>query len=445
MAQKEKKGLGRLFGISVGILIAINAIPLICDYAFIIEGFKSYFVDFHLLDENGRGHSGFFGMGTVPLADGEIFEYAYETPDHAEVADNQRKVNRKKPDSNGFHWGNRGYVWSDYLKFLPARKTIVEGGRYGLEVLPTQMMEVTGPGAPWDVKGPHMSFLGKFPEYEIKFETEFFKFDLIYEARSVGWHLSNNGASFPAGDFGKGRMNELPCDVSGFITHKKSRSMHKVSGQGFMEDANGTWNWFEWGGHHWFSSHYSNGWAVSFWLSDEDWQWGSKKQPVELWVYDADRRQFYNSHDIEVISMDWDREPVNGMDFAQQYRIRALTNAGVVDLTAKSITFMPILGEIKFVPWDVKMAYSKGAMEGTFTYLDGSSVDLLDGVGTMENFQRFMPNMIYITPWSLILLVLIIGGRRVRNCGEDKNKAKRTLWWMAAWIIAVIGLTIVWM
>jgi hypothetical protein len=101
--------------------------------------------------------------------------------------------------------------------------------------------------------------------------------------------------------------------------------------------------------------------------------------------------------------------------------------------------------DVKYVPLDIKMAYSKGRMEGTFTYFDGSSVALTDGVGTMEFFPRYVPNMITITPWSLALLVVLVGGRSIVRNRADRPKVERAVWGMVASLSALAALTLVWL
>jgi hypothetical protein len=133
------------------------------------------------------------------------------------------------------------------------------------------------------------------------------------------------------------------------------------------------------------------------------------------------------------------------MKFPKSYSVRAVTDQGVVELSGESVTFKPILVNVKYMPLDIKMAYSKGRMEGTFTYFDGSSVSLANGVGTMEFFPRYVPNMIYLTPWSLALLVFWVGGRTIAQNRADKPKVKRTVWQMAASLSAIAALTLVWM
>jgi hypothetical protein len=133
------------------------------------------------------------------------------------------------------------------------------------------------------------------------------------------------------------------------------------------------------------------------------------------------------------------------MKYPKSYRVRAVTDQGVVELSAESVTFKPILVDVKYVPLDIKMAYSKGLMEGTFTYFDGSSVLLTNGVGTMEFFPRYVPNMIYLTPWSLALLVFGVGGRSIVRNRADKPKVKRTVLRMAASVLAIVALTLVWL
>jgi len=63
----------------------------------------------------------------------------------------------------------------------------------------------------------------------------------------------------------------------------------------------------------------------------------------------------------------------------------------------------------------------------------------------MEFFPNNVPNMIYITPWSLALLGLLIGGRRIGKYRKDKVKVKRAVWGILASWAAIALLTIVWM
>jgi hypothetical protein len=84
-------------------------------------------------------------------------------------------------------------------------------------------------------------------------------------------------------------------------------------------------------------------------------------------------------------------------------------------------------------------------MKGTFTYLDGSSVALTDGRGTMEFYPRTIPNMIYITPWSLALLVLLVGGRRITLNRADRKKVRHTLRIMLACWAGIAALTLWWL
>lgn len=447
--RRLEKGTGRVFGwlywlVVVAIVLA-NVIPLAGEYLFTMHGWKSYFLDFHLVDEQGRSHSGLMGLGSTSLVDGEIFQYGFETDEQGAVEERKQYVGRGV-DADGFHWGDRGFLWSGMLDKFPGRRGWVDGGRTGREIKPWQQGELAGPGAQWDIQGPKLSVLGAFPLYVVEFENDHFKMHLNYRSRSRHWYHWNQGATFTTGDFGHGNMSELPCDIAGSIVHKTGNERYNVSGWGLIEDAVGSpWNWFEWGSHNWFSSNYPNGWAVGFWLAPDDWQWGYNVSPHEAWVYDASRGEFYHGERVEFLHREWGYEDINGIEYPKSYRVRAVTNQGVVELSAESLTFKPILVGVKYVPLDIKMAYSKGRMEGTFTYFDGSSVALTNGVGTMEFFPRYVPNMIYITPWSLAFLVFLVGGRSIRQSRTDRAKAKRTVWRMVACWCAILALTLVWL
>ena len=141
-----------------------------------------------------------------------------------------------------------------------------------------------------------------------------------------------------------------------------------------------------------------------------------------------------------------DRESIRIASFnIQRFGPSKADNVAVMEVLARSVTFKPILAGVKYVPLDIMMAYSKGAMEGTFTYLDGTSVKLKDGVGTMEHYPRYVPNMIWITPWSLALLALLVGGRRIRMNRNDQGRVRRAVLSIVLSWLAIALLTVVWM
>ncbi|UCD83395.1 MAG: hypothetical protein JSU92_08715, partial [Deltaproteobacteria bacterium] len=410
MNQLKEKAVRWLYVLAIVVILSINIIPtVIGEYAFTMHGWKSYYLDFHLTDEEGRGHSGLCGLVTIPLADVEGVFYAFEVGEGIEVEKHKRKVIEHRRDANGFHWGDGAYLWSGNIGPIPAPGGIVEGKRINREIKPWHQGELSGPGAPWDAQGNRLSFLGNFPRYAVDFEDEYFKLNLECKARASGWYLYNQGKTFTTGDFGHGNCSELPCNVTGEITHKKSNTVYKVSGWGLLEDALGTpWNWFDWGSHNWFSSNFSNGWAVGFWLAPDDWQWGYHEGPHELWVWDASRARYYTAKRVEYLDFTWEREEINGIKFPRSYRVRAVTDAGVAEITARCKSLNPIIVGVDYLPIDssenfwlwlvatfyrtlplkTRLNYSEAEIEGMFTYLDGTSVELEDGMGTME----FFPN-----------------------------------------------------
>jgi len=452
---------------AIVMILGVNLVPVVIgEYAFTMHGWKSYYLDFHLQDEEGRSHAGLCGLVTIPLADVEGVFYAFEVGEGEKIEKHRRKVIDQQKDQDGFHWGDGDFLWSGNIAHLPARKGIVEGERTGREVKPWQQGELSGPGAPWDVRGAGLSFLGSYPRYVVEFENEYFKLYFECASRANGWYLYNRGETFTTGDFGHGNCSELPCDVVGEIIHKKRNIVFQVSGSGLLESAVGTpWNWFDWGTHNWFSSNFSNGWAVDFWLAPDDWQWGYHEGPHELWVWDADRRRYYMAKRVEYLDSEYEYDPVNRLTFPRMYKVRAVTDSGVAEITARCVSLNPIVVGVGSVPIDrsqsfglwlvaklyrllplsIKLTYSEAEIEGTFTYLDGTSIELKDGVGTMEYFPPNVPDMIYITPWSLSLLVLLIGGRRIRRNQGNKTKVKRTIWGMVIGWAAIIALTLYWM
>ena len=445
MSESRSRVLHVLYLVAVTLLVLINVVPLAGEYLFTMHGWKSYFLDFNLLDQEGKRHSGLVGLGTIPLRDGEILQYGYEAGPERAGPERKRSV-LGAPDADGFHWADRGFLWCGYLKYFPARQYVVDGKRIGRKIEPWQQGELSGPGAPWDVQGPTISFLGNYPEYVVAWENPSFKFDLTYRSRASSWYHWNGGETFTTGDFGHGNMSELPCNVTGTILHKADNTVHNVSGWGVMEDAVGNpWNWFEWGNHNWFSCDFGNGWALGFWLAPDDWQWGYNVSPHEVWVYDSTNHRFYHGKRVEFLEYEWGHDPINGIKYPLKYAIRAVTDAGVLEMRARSVSYTPILVDVKYLPVDIKLTYSAAAMDGGFTYFDGSSVELKNGMGTMEYYPRYTPNMITITPWSLALLALLIGGRSIRTNRGDPRKAKRAVWAIIASWLAIGLLTLKWL
>jgi len=461
------KILRLFYFLTITAILLLNLVPtLIGEYAFTMHGWKSYYLDFHLQDEAGRAHSGLCGLITIPLADIEGMFYAFEVGPGEEVSRHKRKVIDYRKDENGFHWGDGNFLWSGNIGPLPARGGMVEGKRLNRVIGPREQAELTGPGAPWDARGKRLSFLGEYPLYVVEFEDEYFKFILKCRSRATGWYLYNRGEKFTTGDFGRGNCSELPCNVAGEITHKKSGKTFRVSGSGLLEDALGDpWNWFDWGSHNWFSSNFPTGWAVDFWLAPDDWQWGYHEGPHELWVYDATRKQYYTAKKVEYLDFKWDRDEVNEIKFPRSYRVRAVTEAGVAEITAESVSLNPIVVGVDYVPVErsenfwvwlaakfyrllplkIRLTYSEAKISGVFTYLDGTSVELKDGKGTMEFFPRNVPDMIYITPWSLALLVLLVGGHHLRKNWGDKTRRRRIIGGILAGLVSIAALTLYWM
>ena len=443
------KGTSRIilvcYRLAVTLLVLVNVIPLAGEVLFTLHGWKSYFLDFNVVDESGRAHSGFLGLGSIPLADGEIFQYAFQNGDEEASSARKRPVTLG-PDADGFVWGDRGHLWAGSLDYLPARRGLVDGARIGRKIEPWQQGELSGPGAPWDIQGPLLSVLGQYPVYTVEYENDYFKLELAYRSRSRGWYLWNQGETFRTGDFGHGNMSELPCNVTGQIVHKARSETFAVTGYGVMETAVGTpWNWFEWGSHNWFSSNYPNGWAVGFWLAPDDWQWGYHVSPHEMWVYDPARNQYYHGKRVEFLEYDWGYDDIHHVKYPKAYRVRGATNEGVAEISATSVSYKPILVDVKYSPLDIHMTYSRAVMQGTFTYPDGTSVALTDGRGTMEFYPRTIPDMIYITPWSLALLVLLVGGRRITLNLADRKKVRHTLRIMLACWAGIAALTLYWL
>jgi hypothetical protein len=91
-------------------------------------------------------------------------------------------------------------------------------------------------------------------------------------------------------------------------------------------------------------------------------------------------------------------------------RIRMQTDGGVYDVSYDVVSH-DYVGYIKYVPWkgSIPTSHIYVRANGRFIYPDGTTVELKDGKGIVEHFERVFPDMINITPISFACLIVFLG------------------------------------
>ncbi|MEW6442556.1 MAG: hypothetical protein AB1640_16580 [bacterium] len=458
-----KRGLKAASLCITGLFALVVVIPLALERFCLTEQWKTIFCEYHLWDQDGRAHHGYFSTGRILVLDLQNLQYGCElgagnTPEGAGAGDAQpvsvvheegplledpvqrrdrreeeglraaprprdvsawrRSIDRGpfEPDYgiDGFKWTDGGYLWAGPTYLGKGRRFFAEGTRYDYAIPMNVLSEVVLPGAPIDVKAENLDILGKFPEYRVRYEDHYFKFDLLYKARCNRWYHWNGGLPFRVGDFGQGTMTEMPCDIEGTIVRKLEQRESAVKGAGVMEDAAGLpWSWFDWGDHNWAAISFPNGWAIGIWKAEDDWQWGYHRKPEEAWIWDAEKETFHSAKRVELLEASLAHDPINDMEYLASYHWRAYTEEGVLELKGKQLCFNPVKRGVPYTPFTFKESYGIGAYEGSFTRGDGATVELKEGYGTPEHFAGLFPDMFWICPVLLLLAILSWGGTAV--------------------------------
>jgi len=423
-------------------------IPLAAERFVMGDNWKSQFLAFQLEDEAGQRHTGFFSLAVI-LFDAEFMEYGYEAPADTDFSPwMQEVVNVPRDDvkeTDGFIWADKGFLWADYKTINDVK--LKEGLRQGMSEAPvTEQLELTRPGAPWDIESPTTSYLGKFPNYDIIYEDKNFRFDFKTSERAPRWYLYNDGEPFEAGDFGMGSMNELASNVAGSITHKQTGKTFKVKGTGLFEDAVGVpWSWIEWGAHDWMDHHYKNGWSGSLWKAQDDWQWGYNTKPHEGWIWDNDQKKFHKFERVDITDVEYVREPISGLEYPKRATWVAHAAEGTLHVETVNLTMKP--RETLFPPFDfsLKMSYGNHTTKATFIRRNGEVVDLGDGIATMEHFDSIFPDYVFWGPFMLVLLGMSWGGRAIAIRHAKEEPASGTYAVVGAYFIGVVVLYYHWM
>ena len=449
---KLKKLLGWIAGlVTLGFLLGV-ALPLLGERLTVSKkaDFRGEFVSFLLKDENGQRHMGFLAASHA-FEDMLFFEYGYQAPEGKNLSPWQQPVvglpRKDVKEIEGFIWANKGILWADYKTF--GESPFTKGSRLGLAKLPNphDQLELTQPGAPWDTKAKELSFFGKYPDYAFNYEDHNFKLDLKLNAGVPGWYQYNNGTPFRVGDFGTGSMNELTGNITGTIVHKQTGKTFTVAGSGLMEDSIGhPWSWIDWGAHDWSDFHFPGGWSGSLWKAKDDWQWGYHADPHLGWLWDPEKKKFITFPSVELTDVEYVRDPISKFEYPKHATWRAISSDGTFELRSTNLTFKPRESRFPVGPFELAlgMSYGNNTFEARLIRPDGSTVELSNGIGTMEHYNPVVADYVFWGPLSLLLLVLSWGAYRVAARRETKQSIVSPLVWSLAGLIAIALLDLAW-
>lgn len=432
--------------IVTAVVIVAFVVPLIGERLLVSKeiGFRTQFLSFQLQDQKGQRHLGFLCAGHA-FKDLLMLEYGFEAPAGKDLTHWQQRITglpRKDiKETEGFIWSDKGFLWGDFKTF--GESPFREATRQGLSTLPdrNEQIELTLPGAPWDIKAKELSFLGKYPDYAFNFDNENFKLDLHLHAVTPGWYQYNEGVPFRAGDFGTASMDELSGHITGTITHKQTGQTFTVSGTGLMENAVGLpWSWIDWGAHDWSDFHFPGGWTGSLWKAQDDWQFGYHADPHLGWLWDPDHKQFLHFTRVDLIAVEYVTDPISKLEYPKHATWRAIGPAATLEVHSTNLTFKPRESRFPLGPFEYALGMSYGNNVATARLIrrDGSVVELKDGIGTMEHFNRITPDYVVLGPAFFILLVLAWGA----YCVIARRQSGRSVIPAVAWSVA--GLAAVW-
>jgi hypothetical protein len=313
----------------------------------------------------------------------------------------------------GFMWAHEGVLWTtiNNLDYSRSDDFFVQGTELGFKAGLFDQPAILFPGAPLDNQTPTLKVVGKFPRYTASWEDDYFYFELTYTAKVPRWFEYNNGKEFQHGDFGAAFMSELPSNVSGTITHKKSGKVFNVSGSGIIEDASGErYSMYEFGGHDWRDVHFDNGWTGSLFVTYDDWQWGMNDKPHMGWIYDPEREEFHTFHAVKGVNQkNVDDEMNPPFHYAKSMEWLAFSEGGTLRLSESNLSYVPIWFDLKGSPVRARMAYGRASLSGEFIRRDGSVVKLNDGIATTEHFNKIIPDFHGTATWFLAILILSWG------------------------------------
>lgn len=413
-------------------------------------GFRTQFLSFQLRDEQGRRHLGFLCAGHA-FKDMLFFEYGFQAPQGKDLSVWRQPITglprQQVKQTEGFIWADKGYLWADFKTF--GESPFKEATRQGLATLPApdDQIELSLPGAPWDIQAKELSFLGRYPDYHFDFEDDDFKFALTLSASVPGWYQYNNGVPFRAGDFGMGSMNELAGHISGSIVHKRSGQRFELSGSGLMENAVGLpWSWIEWGAHDWSDFHFPGGWSGSLWKAQDDWQFGYHADPHLGWLWDPQQKKFLSFTRVDLIDVQYVRDPLSKLEYPLRATWRAIGPDGTLELHNTNLTFKPRESRFPLGPFEFALGMSYGNNTATARLIrrDGSVVALEDGIGTMEHFNRVIPDYVFWGPALLVMLVLAWGAHGVIASRSARRSVAPAIFWTLCGLFAVWVLDLMW-
>lgn len=426
-----KRVLAVLAWLTTGITFIVVVVPSVSKFFLLSYDWNNQWIGFQLKDEAGQMHVGFADL-SFALGGNEYMSYGYQTPDPSKAID-------------GFKGSDEDFVWYDHNSSGGAN--LKSGTRLGLaHAIPHEdQTELTLPGAPWDTFGPILSFLGTFPNYEVKFNDENLGFNLKLNATTPAWYMYNAGQPFRAGDFGLMAMNELPCSVTGSITHKKTGKTFAVSGTALMEgnigipcNAN-----IAFGTHDWTEMHFPGGWSGSLWRARDDWQWGYHRYPNIGWLWDPELRKFLTFYRVDIIDADYVTDEVNGIEFPRRSLWRAIGPDATLEVENTNLSCIRRESRINVLV-NFKMAYGPNACKGRLLRRNGTVVELGTGTGFMELWPAVIPDIVFWGPTMLILLVLTWSAYAALARRIAGKSILPPMVWCAMGLFAVWALNLAW-
>ncbi len=338
--ERYKKIVALLAWLITGLTFIVVAVPSVLKLCMIRYDLNNQWIGFQLKDESGQMHVGFADLGFV-YKPTEFVIYGYQTPAGTDLSKWHVAPDEAK-EIDGFEWSDKGFLWHTYK---PAEVKLKAGERLGLAhpVRQKDQLELMLPGAPWDTYSPTLSFFGKFPNYEVKFDNENIGFDFKLNATTPAWYMYNAGQPFRAGDFGLLSVNQLPCSVDGVITHKKTGKSFTVSGVALMEGILGIpWNsTLSYGTSDWTEMHFPGGWSGSLWKARDDWQWGYHRSPNLGMLWDPEMNKFLTFYRVDIVEADYVTDEVSGNEYPRHMLWRAIGPDATLEVENTNLSLKP--------------------------------------------------------------------------------------------------------
>jgi len=380
-----------IFGLAIAVVLIINGFPLWLEYTARYKpsySWRAHSFDAWTKGDDGRTYLVYIG-GYIPVA--HFIELR-----HADKEEGPYKNYVK------FH------IVPEKAKWGMEHETLYDKG---------ELAVISLPGAPYSVKSPNQNWYGKWPDYHVEYWDETYRVKFAIKPKADYWYQYYRPSGvdgenpYKTGDWGIFQEVNLPIGVNGEIEFKKTGKVVKVSGLGsFSYSVGSPCSVFEWGRHDWGALSFPNGWASAFMYDQDDWQWGYNRRPHRLCVWDPIKKKYHEGANFRFVEYDFKYKEERDDNYPVHLRIRMQTDGGVYDVSYDVVSH-DYVGYIKYVPWkgSIPTSHIYVRANGRFIYPDGTTVELKDGKGIVEHFERVFPDMINITPISFACLIVFLG------------------------------------